>query len=33
MTGQDIIYANLSGDVDVQAEAIVTAMKGSAPGS
>jgi uncharacterized protein YbjT (DUF2867 family) len=27
MTGQDVIYANLSGDVDVQAEAIVAAMK------
>ena len=27
MTGQDVVYANLSGDVDVQAQAIVTAMK------
>ncbi len=27
MTGQDVIYANLSGDVDVQAKAIVAAMK------
>lgn len=27
MTDQDVVYANLSGDVDVQAEAIVAAMK------
>ncbi|MDK1386558.1 SDR family oxidoreductase [Sinorhizobium sp. 8-89] len=27
MTGQDVIYANLAGDVDKQAEAIISAMR------
>ncbi|BCV58155.1 hypothetical protein TUM17384_21000 [Shewanella algae] len=26
MVGQDVVYANLAGDVDIQAEHIVTAM-------
>ncbi len=27
MVGQDVVYANLAGDVDAQAQAIITAMK------